>query len=347
MYSLALLAVSSFLLALFLTPAVRNLARRWRLVDEPDGVRRVHANPIPRLGGVAILVAYVTAFGILFAAEMATGHIVQGAFPMVARLVPAVAVVFLVGLLDDLRGLSPLQKFIGQLAAAVLAIWGGVLVTGFTGFDLPVWAGVPLTVLWLVGCANAFNLIDGVDGLAAGVGLFATVTMVLAALIGDNVALALATIPLAGALLGFLRFNFNPATIFLGDCGSLTIGFLLGCYGVLWSQKSATMLGMTAPLMALAVPLLDTALSMARRFLRGRPICEADLGLGDLRHGLDLLLGGDRFGARLVGLGLGLRFVTRLVGDGDRLVLARQLDVPVGLDLLLLDRQAGLDLGLI
>ncbi len=197
---------------------------------------------------------------------------------MVARLAPAAVVMFGIGLVDDLRGLSPRQKFIGQLVAAVLAIWGGVLVTGFGAWQFPVWVAAPLTVVWVVGCANAFNLIDGVDGLAAGIGSFATVTMLLAALLQNNVALALATVPLAGALLGFLRFNFNPATIFLGDCGSLTIGFLLGCYGVLWSQKSATVLGMTAPLMALAVPLLDTTLSMARRFLRGKPISAADKG---------------------------------------------------------------------
>ena len=138
------------------------------------------------------------------------------------------------------------------------------------------WLSLPLTLLWLVGCANAFNLIDGIDGLATGAGLFATVTILIGALLSNNVPLALATVPLAGALLGFLRYNFNPASIFLGDSGSLTIGFLLGCYGVLWSQKGATMLGMTAPLMALAVPLLDTGLAVARRFLRHQPIMSGD-----------------------------------------------------------------------
>jgi len=141
-----------------------------------------------------------------------------------------------------------------------------------------VWISGGVTVFWLLACTNAFNLIDGVDGLAAGVGLFATVTMLLAALLGNNVPLALATIPLAGALLGFLRYNFNPATIFLGDSGSLLIGFLLGCYGVLWSQKSATILGMTAPMMALAIPLLDTSLAIVRRFLGQKPIFGADRG---------------------------------------------------------------------
>jgi UDP-GlcNAc:undecaprenyl-phosphate/decaprenyl-phosphate GlcNAc-1-phosphate transferase len=140
------------------------------------------------------------------------------------------------------------------------------------------WWQLPVTVIWLVGCANAMNLIDGIDGLAAGVGLFATLTVLLAALWTGNAALALATAPQAAALLAFLRYNFNPATVFLGDCGSLSIGFLLGCYGVIWTEKSATLLGMTAPLIALCIPLLETALSIARRFLRGKPIFGADRG---------------------------------------------------------------------
>jgi UDP-GlcNAc:undecaprenyl-phosphate GlcNAc-1-phosphate transferase len=113
----------------------------------------------------------------------------------------------------------------------------------------------PVTILWLVACTNAFNLIDGVDGLAAGLGLFATATILIAALLQHNFALAVATTPLAGALIGFLRYNFNPATIFLGDSGSLFIGFLLGCLGAIWSEKSTTILGMTAPLMALSIPI--------------------------------------------------------------------------------------------
>ena len=135
-----------------------------------------------------------------------------------------------------------------------------------------------MTLVWLVMCANAFNLIDGLDGLASGMGLFATLTTFLAAVLHGNESLALVTLPLAGALLEFLRYNFNPASVFLGDSGSLLIGFLLGSYGVIWSQKSATLLGMTAPLMALAIPLLDVCLSVTRRWLRGQPIFTADRG---------------------------------------------------------------------
>ncbi len=276
MYSLLLLAFSSFVLALLLTPLIRNLFRRWGLVDRPDGGRHLHAYPIPRIGGIPIVAAYLGAFALLLALPLAAGGILIKSLPLVSKILPAAALVFALGLVDDLRGLKPWQKFLWQGLAAGVAYWGGVHVTGVAGLTMSHWLSLPLTLLWLVGCSNAFNLIDGVDGLAAGAGLFTTVTILLGALLHNNVPLAMATVPLAGALLGFLRFNFNPASIFLGDSGSLTVGFLLGCFAVLWAEKSTTMLGMTAPLMALAVPLLDTAIAIARRFLRQQPISRAD-----------------------------------------------------------------------
>jgi UDP-GlcNAc:undecaprenyl-phosphate/decaprenyl-phosphate GlcNAc-1-phosphate transferase len=278
MYSLAILAFVSFFFALFLTPLCRNLFKRLGVVDHPDGLRKTHATPVPRIGGVPLFLAYLGALGVLLLLPMSSNHIVQTGLPVGLRLFPAVALVFFVGLLDDIRGLKPWQKLACQLLAAGIAIWAGVDVKNVSGLLIPSWLSILVTLIWLVGCTNAFNLIDGIDGLATGAGLFATVTIILGALLSNNVALALATVPLAGALLGFLRYNFNPASIFLGDSGSLTIGFLLGCYGVLWSQKGATILGMTAPLMALAVPLLDTGLSIARRFLRHQPIMSGDAG---------------------------------------------------------------------
>src|SRR5207248_2457378 len=162
------------------------------------------------------------------------------------------------------------------VGAACLAYWAGVHVLGVGGFSTHGWWSLPLTIMWLVGCSNAFNLIDGMDGLATGVGLFASFTMLAAALVQNNAPLALASAPLVGALLAFLRYNFNPASIFLGDSGSLTIGFVLGCFGAIWSQKSATLLGMTAPVMALSVPLLDTGIAVVRRFIRRQPIFSPD-----------------------------------------------------------------------
>src|SRR6202451_4354030 len=143
---------------------------------------------------------------------------------------------------------------------------------------MPGLLGFAITVVWLVGCSNAFNLIDGMDGLAAGGGLFATIPMLLAALTQNNIPLILATMPLAGCLLGFLRYNFSRASVYLGDCGSLTLGFLLGCFCALWSEKSVTLVALTVPLLAVSIPLLDVVLSILRRYLRNRPIVEADRG---------------------------------------------------------------------
>jgi UDP-GlcNAc:undecaprenyl-phosphate GlcNAc-1-phosphate transferase len=153
---------------------------------------------------------------------------------------------------------------------------GGVQLVNIAGHLVQRPWGFIFTIVWLVGCTNAFNLIDGLDGLAAGIGLFATVTTLIVALLRGNNGLALAAAPLVGCLLGFLVYNFNPASVFLGDSGSLLIGFLLGCYGIIWSQKCATMLEITAPLMTLAIPLTDTVVSMTRRFIRLQPIFGAD-----------------------------------------------------------------------
>ncbi len=278
MYSLIFLGVFSFFLALVLTPAVRNTFRRWGIVDQPGDARRVHKIPIPRVGGVAIALAYVLSYAALFAIRLQAGFLIWDSLDLAIRLLPAAGLIFAVGLIDDLRGLKPWQKILVELLAGSIAYWGGVHVNGFGGFQIGYGWSFPLTLVWLLACTNAVNLIDGIDGLAAGVGLFATCTMLLAALLQNNIVLALAVVPLAGCLLGFLRYNFNPATIFLGDSGSLFIGFLLGCYGVHWSQKAATILGMTAPLMALAIPLLDTSLAIARRFLSHQPIFGADRG---------------------------------------------------------------------
>lgn len=276
MYSLILLTVSSFLLSLLLTPVVRNLSIRRGWVDRPDGGRKSHLVAIPRTGGVAIVLACAGAFVILRLIGLRGGHLAD--LEMVSRLGPAVLVIFAVGLIDDLYGLTVWQKLVGQLLAAGIAFGSGVQLHMIGYQPLPDWLSLPATLVWLIMITNAVNLIDGMDGLATGVALFATITMLAAGLQQNNMGLALAVVPLAGALLGFLRYNFNPATVFLGDCGSLTIGFVLGCFGVFWSQKSATMLGVTAPLMALAIPLLDSLLAVVRRFLRRQSIFDADRG---------------------------------------------------------------------
>lgn len=276
MYALLTLVVSSFCAAFVLTPLCRNLATHWGLVDQPDHVRKFHCRPIPRIGGIAIFIAYLVSFALLLLSPLQAANMIRGHLDVVRNLFPAAMIVFFTGLLDDLIGLKASHKFAAQIVAAAVAVFSGVQISSIAGHSLSSWFAIPVTLFWLIGCTNAFNLIDGMDGLAAGVGLLATTTTLIAALLYHNIGLAIAIVPLAGALLGFLRFNFNPASIFLGDSGSLFIGFLLGCYSVLWSQKSATILGMTAPLIALSIPLLDTVLAIIRRFLRCQPIFSAD-----------------------------------------------------------------------
>src|SRR5579871_1015050 len=273
---LCYLLVCSFFAATLLTPLCTKAACRLGLVDRPDGHRKLHHNPIPRVGGIAIALAYTLSFSILLIFAHRDGRIVADNMSLVWRLFPAAGIVFATGLLDDLITLTSWQKLLGNFAGAAWAYWAGVRIV--VGGHTSHWWSLPLTLLWLAACTNAFNLIDGLDGLAAGIGFLATLTILLGGLIQGNFALAVATIPLAGALIGFLRYNLNPASIFLGDCGSLLIGFLLGCFGVIWSQKSATILGMTAPLMALSIPILDVCLSVIRRFLRREPLFRADRG---------------------------------------------------------------------
>ena len=296
MLLIAVSAVLAFVIALVLTPLCRNAANHLGWVDQPDLGRKIHRQPVPRIGGIPLFAAIAVSVAIL---SRFPQHVPAMHWHELTRLIPAFAVAFLTGLTDDLRGLNAWQKLSGQCAAAILAFGAGVRIENLAGHSIAhAWWHVPLTIVWLVACTNAFNLIDGVDGLAAGIGLFATLTTLVAALLAGNFALATATALLAGALFGFLPYNFNPATVFLGDCGSLSLGFLLGCYGVIWSQKSATLLGMTAPLIALWIPILETLLSVVRRLLRGQPIFGADrrhihhrlLDLGFSSRGVVLLM---------------------------------------------------------
>lgn len=276
MYSLVFLCLASFFLSLLFTRMVRSAALRFEWVDEPDDHRKFHAQPVPRLGGIAIFLAIFGSYGLLLLVRLSAGHIVRTGMPFALRLLPAVVVIFCIGLVDDLFQIRPWQKLVGQTAAAVMAWFAGIHVCAVGGFPLSGELSFILTLAWIVGCSNAMNLIDGMDGLATGIGLFATITTFIAALLHHNMELAFATVPLAAALLGFLRYNFSPASIFLGDCGSLTLGFVLGCYGILWSEKSTTVLSMSAPLLVLSVPLIDACLAIARRTLRHQPIFRAD-----------------------------------------------------------------------
>ncbi len=270
---LAWIAAKAFLISVIGTPIIRDVFRSYNVVDRP-GRRKVHRYPIPRVGGMAIALAY----GVSLVSLGNIGSSLPGYRSPAWTLIVGAGIVFVVGLLDDFFDLKPAFKIAGQAAAACVVFWNGIRVDTLGGMPVPLWLSFVLTIGWLLLTSNALNLIDGLDGLCAGMGLMATLTLFGAAVIYGNYPLAHATLPLAGALLGFLCYNFNPATVFLGDSGALLIGFLLGCYGMLWTQKAATLLSITVPLLALSIPLLDVSLSVLRRFLSNKPIFTADRG---------------------------------------------------------------------
>lgn len=277
MLSLALVAAVSVLLSYSLTPVFRTWFVRCGWVDWPDGDRKKHSLPIPRAGGVIIAVAYLGSYFLLAALHSKGVAAFHLDLTLLLTVLPGAALVFLFGLMDDTKGLSPWLKLSAQIVACLTAYLGSVHVTILHRFGVGDWRfSLPMTVFWLLLCTNAFNLIDGMDGLSGGLGLFALLTLICYALLGHNVPLLLAAVPLAGALAGFLPSNLNPASVFLGDSGSYLIGFLVGCFSAVWSEKSATLLGIATPLMAFAVPLADVLLVVVRRFLRQKPLFHGD-----------------------------------------------------------------------
>jgi len=257
---------TAFIIALVLTPIFRDIFHSYNVVDRP-GFRKVHAYPIPRLGGVAVAFAFTVA--LVRSPDSGNG--------VLWKLLPGAAVIVLTGILDDFFNLPAKLKLVCQILAAGVAYASGLRVDVIDGHVLPLAASLPLTVFWLLLATNALNLIDGLDGLCAGIGLVGSAAFWAAGLVQGNLALVWATPPLMGALLGFLFYNFSRATMFLGDSGALLIGFLTGCYGIMFAGRT-TGFGLLGPLMILAVPLVDLSLSIVRRSILRRPIFGADRG---------------------------------------------------------------------
>lgn len=279
MTSIIVAFLVSFIVATVTTPLVLKLARRRGLFDEPDG-RKIHVRKVPRLGGIAIVLAFFAPLvALLFVEAGMREQLVASQRQLVGLFAGGLAIAAL-GLYDDLRRTNARQKFVVQIAVALM-MWLfdyriEVLSSPFGG-ELELGAlALPATVLWFVGVINAVNLIDGLDGLAGGVGLIAVLTLMVLALLGDNPLAAFMCVCLAGGLLGFLIFNFNPARIFMGDTGSLFLGFTLAAFAITTSSKSATALAISVPLLVLALPLVDTAMAIVRRLKARRNVFTAD-----------------------------------------------------------------------
>ena len=256
-----------------------STARGW--VAAPSQERHLHSNPLPRLGGVAIFLSFSCCMGMatLWAMHSPRFHSAFSLKILFTILAPA-SLVFLLGVYDDLHGVGPYFKFSVQGIAATMLFMGGLRIVNipvlFGEHKLPWFVGLAFTILWVLAITNAFNLIDGLDGLAAGSALFSTLVAFVVALLNGPSLVTVMTIALAGAILGFLRFNFNPATIFLGDSGSLFIGFLLSALALEGAQKAPTIVAVAIPVVSFGLPILETSLSIVRRLISGRPVFTAD-----------------------------------------------------------------------
>ncbi|MFB0554264.1 MAG: glycosyltransferase family 4 protein [Phycisphaerae bacterium] len=291
--------LGSAFLALMITPVVIWLSRRLNIADVP-GARHMHTKPISHIGGVAILLSMMPLTVCVLFLSNVIGDAFRAILLKVMVLLSAAAFIFLVGLIDDIKtkGLRARIKFLAQLIAAIAVCAVGIRIRAVVFADWLTldfgWLSWPITLLWIVGITNAVNLSDGLDGLAAGIStVVCGVIAIFAIYIGQRV-MAVLMLAMLGSLTGFLFFNFNPARIFMGDCGSMFLGFTIASSSVLCNAKSSTLVGFALPVIALGIPIFDTFFSMLRRFLERRSIFAPDR-----RH----------FHHRLVDLGLNQRHV--------------------------------------
>ncbi|MBX6313724.1 MAG: undecaprenyl/decaprenyl-phosphate alpha-N-acetylglucosaminyl 1-phosphate transferase [Isosphaeraceae bacterium] len=301
----------AFMGCVFFTPVVTRIASRLGAIDRPDQFRRVHKGAIPRLGGLGL------AFGLgLSIVTIVTGGYLRDGSRFIDLwtwwwnqwpVMLATAIVLAVGIIDDTWGMRPRLKLLGQAIAVLALILGGIQIRGVvllgvnipfdfapnsapSFLDLPLHPGalpmVLVTLFWFLGCMNVWNLIDGMDGLASGVGVLVSGTLMLVAIYQQNTGSAVLAAALAGSLGGFLLYNWHPACIFLGDSGSLLLGLLIGLIGVQDSLKGTTTVSILFPILAMGLPISDTAMAIFRRWVRNLPLTAADR-----QHVHHLLLG--------------------------------------------------------
>ncbi|WP_165246651.1 MraY family glycosyltransferase [Paludisphaera soli] len=327
------------------TPLVTQFAGWVGAIDKPDGFRRIHTTSVPRLGGLGL--ALGVAVGVFLPHASAWSANININLPDLGREWPiflAALIVLVVGFVDDTRSLGPRVKLLGQAAAVMALYLGGIRIDRIDVLGLNLDLGSPaihfavlgrpfdvappsllITMFWFLGCMNVWNLIDGMDGLASGVGLLVSGTLTLVALHNQNVEVAILATALAGSLAGFLLYNWHPACIFLGDSGALLIGLLIGVIGVQGSLKGPSAISILFPILAMGLPISDTAMAIFRRWVRNLPMSAADrrhvhhilIGLGLNPRQAALLLycfSGFLCGAVLLGVSLRSEFLALVLG---------------------------------
>ena len=273
----------SFVFCLGITPIVIKLAKKFNIVDLPNDDRRIHKKPMPRIGGIAIVLSMFLGLAVYyFLTKDIEGITLNGNIKFIGFLLGSL-VIFLMGLIDDIINMKARYKFFFQLFAAIIIYVCGIRISGikipFIYTDM-INFGVldfPITLLWIVGVTNAVNLIDGLDGLATGISaISATALLIIFVTTSASLEAIIITAVLVGATLGFLPYNFNPAKTFMGDVGSNFLGFTLAVVSILGFSKGYTMIAIIAPIIALGVPIFDTLLAMVRRFVKGEPMLKPD-----------------------------------------------------------------------
>lgn len=268
-----LIFITAFLLALIFTPIAIRIAPVIGAVDIPKDDRRMHTKAMPRFGGMAIYIGTVASMLIFL--------------PFSTKLMGVIAggtLIFIVGIIDDLKNMPAKLKLAFQILCAFILFQFSVRISFISNpfgegyYFFPWIVSLLVTVIWIVGITNTINLIDGLDGLAGGVSVIASITIAYAAYINGNVEVSMAMLAIAGGALGFLPFNFHPAKIFMGDGGSLFLGFMFAGLSVMNPMKSVTMVATVVPVLVLGLPIFDTAFAILRRLINKRPIMEADKG---------------------------------------------------------------------
>ena len=265
----------AFILSLAATPGVKWFAHRIGAIDVPKDTRRVHKSPIPRLGGMAIFIAFLLSV-VLFAdiTRQVRGVLIGS------------VIIVIIGVFDDIMPLRAYIKLIFQIVAALVAVYHGVVIEIFsnpfvfssTEYVFLGYLAFPITVIWIVAITNSFNLIDGLDGLAVGVSTISAIVMLVISFMVSDTNIAIILAALTGACLGFMPYNFNPAKIFMGDTGALLLGFVLATVSILGLFKFHAVVSFSAPFLILAFPLVDTAFAFFRRLLKGKNPMSPDRG---------------------------------------------------------------------